>query len=194
MLLLAVSNNILFLILDGFPMTGNETGNVSSGQMIQFESSSRVVDGNHTYEEYHESYLKIDGGKPEKYLGKDDHKESNRFARGYELQRLGKSNDISNKTKKILDHPYGSFKGIKENRLDSEAGTFRSGLSRLVPSISFNDKILSSGNLGPQSQRKKSAIFRLSFKRRSCDGEETTEQCKYSINFESPGIYNDGLG
>ncbi|KAI5345848.1 hypothetical protein L3X38_013725 [Prunus dulcis] len=36
----------------------------------------------------------------------------------------------------------------------------------------------SAQSLVPQSQRKPSAVFRLSFKRRSCDAEETIEQCQ----------------
>lgn len=170
--------------VDGFPVPGSAIGNLSNSQMLQYESSSCFLDGKGKYEEYHESYLKIDGGKPEKFFSKDDFKESNRFSRfntqGYDLSRLGKADEICNKRKRLLDHPYGSFKGFKEDKRDEENTLKKSGLSRLVPSVSFNDKILSSGTLGPQSQRKKSAVFRLSFKRRSCDGEERTEQCKYS--------------
>ncbi|KAK2655761.1 hypothetical protein Ddye_008813 [Dipteronia dyeriana] len=138
---------------DGFPLTGNTIGNISSGQMLQFESSSRVVDGKGQYEEYRE------------ILG----------TQGYDLSHLGKVDEIYSKRKKLIDH-YGSFKGLREGRRDSEENTLKSGLARLVPSVSFNDKILNSATFGPQL-RKKSAVYRLSFKRRSCDGEETTEQC-----------------
>lgn len=165
---------------DGFPSVGNTIGNISGGQVLQYESSSCFVDGKCKYEEYHESYLKIDGNKTEKILSKDEYKESNGFAlintKGYELSRLGKADDVCSKRKKILDHSFGSFKGLKEDKCDSEENTLKSGLPRLVPSVSFNDKILNS-TMGPQSQRKKSAVLRLSFKRRSCDGEETTEHC-----------------
>ncbi|XP_022750680.1 uncharacterized protein LOC111299636 isoform X2 [Durio zibethinus] len=161
---------------DGFPSVGNAIGNISSGQVLQYESSSCFVDGKCKYEEYHESYLKIDGGK----MSKDELKESNRFSlinsQGHELSRFGKADDICSRRKKLLDHSHGSFKGLKEDKRNSEEKTLRSGLSRMVPSVSFNDKILTS-TMAPQSQRKKLAVFRLSFKRRSsCDGEDKHEE------------------
>ncbi|XWS32913.1 hypothetical protein CRYUN_Cryun22dG0031700 [Craigia yunnanensis] len=157
---------------DGFPSVGN----ISSGQVLQYESSSCFVDGKCKYEEYHESYLKLDGGK----MSKDELKESNQFSlinsQGNELLRFGKTDDICNRRKKLLGHSYGSFKGLKEDKHNSEGKMLRSGLSRMVPSVSFNDKILTS-SMAPQSQRKKSVVFRLSFKRRSCDGEDKLEEC-----------------
>ncbi|XP_022774528.1 uncharacterized protein LOC111316716 isoform X3 [Durio zibethinus] len=161
---------------DGFPLVGNAIGNISSGQVLQYESSSCFVDGKCKYEEYHESYLKIDGGK----MSKDELKESNRFSlissQGHELSRFGKADEICNRRKKLLDQSYGSFKGLKEDRRKSEEKNLRSGLSRMVPSVSFNEKILTS-SMAPQAQRKISAVFRLSFKRRSCDAEDKLEEC-----------------
>ncbi|GMI67034.1 hypothetical protein like AT3G29180 [Hibiscus trionum] len=108
---------------DGFPL-GNAIGNMSSGQLLQYD---------------------------------------------------GKADEICNRKKKPLDHLYGSFKGPTEDRCNSEEKNLRSGLSRMVPSVSFNEKILTSG-AAPQSQRKKSAVLlRLSFKRRSC--EDKLEDC-----------------
>ncbi|OMP00980.1 hypothetical protein COLO4_12235 [Corchorus olitorius] len=153
---------------DGFPL-----GNISGGQVLQYESSSCIVDGKCKYEEYHESYLKIDGVK----MSKDDLKESNRFPlvgnHGHELSRLGKADDICNRRKRLLDHSYGSFKGLRDEKRNSEERALR--LSRLVPSMSFNEKILTS-SLAPQTQRRTSAVFRLSFKRRSCDGEDSSSK------------------
>ncbi|KAL9427243.1 hypothetical protein AB3S75_029436 [Citrus x aurantiifolia] len=166
---------------DGFPVAGNPIGNISSSHMLQYESSSCFMDGKGKYEEYHESYVKIDGGKPEKYSSKDEFKGSNRSGvistQGYDFSCSGKADEICNRRKKLLEHSYGSFKGFKDEKCNSEGKPLKLGLHRLNPSVSFNDKILSSAALGPQPQRKKSAVFRLSFKRRSCDGEETTEQC-----------------
>ncbi|KAM7267597.1 hypothetical protein ACFE04_009763 [Oxalis oulophora] len=137
-------------------------GDVSSGQVLHhYGSCSCFVDDKCKYEEYHESYLKIDGGN----------KTEN--AKGYEVSQLAKSNDVCSKRKKILDQKLRSFKGLKE---DNQENTLKSGLPRLVPSVSFNDKILIS-TMGSQAQRKKSAVLRLSFKRTSCDGEETLEEC-----------------
>lgn len=155
--------------------------------MLQYESSSCFMDGKGKYEEYHESYVKIDGGKPEKYSSKDEFKGSNRSGvistQGYDFSCSGKADEICNRRKKLLEHSYGSFKGFKDEKCNSEGKPLKLGLHRLNPSVSFNDKILSSAALGPLPQRKKSAVFRLSFKRRSCDGEETTEQCEYSSSY-----------
>lgn len=117
------------------------------------------------YEEYHERYLKIDGGKSEKFS-----------TQGYELSRLGKADEVCSKREKMIDHSYGSFKGLKEDRRDSKEKI--QGLPKLFSSYSFNDKVLNPPSMGPQAQRKQSAVFRLSFKRKSCDGEEATKHCR----------------
>ncbi|CAL9008932.1 unnamed protein product [Prunus brigantina] len=155
---------------DGFPLASNPVGNISSGQALQYERSARFVDNGCKYEEY-QSYMKIDGGKSDKITGKDEGRESNRFSlinsQGYELFHLGKADEVCSKRKNILDHSYGSFKGLTEDGRDSnekiQDNALKSGLSRLVPSVSFDDKILSAQSLVPQSQRKPSAVFRLSF-------------------------------
>ncbi|XP_057979218.1 uncharacterized protein LOC131165424 [Malania oleifera] len=170
---------------DSFPSVGNAIGNISSGQVLQYETSSCFVDGRHKYEEYHESYLKIDGGKGDKFLSKDEFKESNAYtlisSQGYELSHLGKFDEAYPKRKKMLEKSHGSFNGLKEDRHDSGEKApeinRKSGINRLVPSVSFNDKIINPPSPGPQSQRKKSTVIRLSFKRKSCEGEETTEYC-----------------
>ncbi|XVF14325.1 hypothetical protein REPUB_Repub09cG0049500 [Reevesia pubescens] len=174
--------SLVFTFPDGFPSVGNAIGNISTGQVLQYESSSCFVDGKCKYEEYHESYLKIDGGK----MSKDELKESNRFSllssQGHELSRFGKADD---RRKKLSDHSYGSFKGLKEERSNSEEKTLRYGLSRMVPSVSFNENILTS-SMATQSQRKKSTVFRLSFKRRSCDAEDKLEECSSKRFFYRP--------
>ncbi|XP_021805403.1 uncharacterized protein LOC110749586 isoform X2 [Prunus avium] len=176
-----------FIIIhgDGFPLASNPVGNISSGQVLQYERSARFVDNGCKYEEY-QSYMKIDGGKSDKITGNDESRESNWFSlisiQGYELSHLGKADEVCSKRKNILDHSYGSFKGLIEDGRDSnekiQDNALKSGLSRLVPSVSSNDKILCAQSLVLQSQRKLSAVFRLSFKSRSCDAEETIEQCQ----------------
>ncbi|KAL5582238.1 hypothetical protein UlMin_014680 [Ulmus minor] len=140
---------------DGFPLASNAIGNISNGQVLQYERSACFVDNNKgKYEEY-KSVLKIDGGK---------------------------ADEICNKKKKILDHSYGSFKGFKEDRHDFDDKTreknLKSGIAQLLPAMSFNEKILSASSIVPQSLKRPSAVFRLSFKRRSCEREETTEHCQ----------------
>ncbi|KAL7141021.1 hypothetical protein ABFS83_08G026200 [Erythranthe nasuta] len=89
---------------------------------------------------------------------------------------VGKSDESCNKRKKNLDRAHVSFNGVKDDKNDHEEkvplNLLKTVLPRLVPSVSFNDKI---NNGGPQPQRKKSAVIRLSFKRKSIDGEETNE-------------------
>lgn len=83
-----------------------------------------------------------------------------------------------NNKKKLLNHTYGSFKGLKEQKPNSQEIILKSNLSRLmIPTVSFKDKTL---DHSPSSQKRKSAVYRFSFKRRSCDGEEVIEQSKLS--------------
>ncbi|PON65992.1 hypothetical protein PanWU01x14_112190 [Parasponia andersonii] len=138
---------------DGFPLVGNAIGNIPTGQVLQYERSACFVDNKCKYEEY-QSFVKIDGGK---------------------------TDEVSSKRKKILDHSLGSFKGFKEDRHDSDEKTRenrKSGLTKLLPAVSFNEKLLHQPSMCPQSQKKPSAVFRLSFKRRSCEREETIEHCQ----------------
>ncbi|CAL8161249.1 unnamed protein product [Prunus armeniaca] len=127
---------------DGFPLASNPVGNISRGQVLQHERSARFVDNECKYEEY-QSYMKIDGGKSDKIIDKDERRESNRFSlintQGYELSHLGKADEVCCKRKNILDHSYGSFKGLTEDGRDSnekiQDNALKSGLSPLVPSV-----------------------------------------------------------
>ncbi|CAL8128128.1 unnamed protein product [Prunus armeniaca] len=94
---------------DGFPLASNPVGNISSGQVLQYEISARFVDNGCRYEEF-QSYMKIDGGKSDKITGKDERRESNWFSlvstKGYELSRLGKADEVCSKRKNMLDHSH----------------------------------------------------------------------------------------
>ncbi|KAK6129281.1 hypothetical protein DH2020_036990 [Rehmannia glutinosa] len=118
--------------------------------------------------EYREKYLKIDYGKTEFFFSKDGAKEPN--------------DESGTKGKKNLDRAHVSFNGVKDDRNDraekAPGNLLKSVLPKLVPTVSFNDKINGALNAGPQSQRKKSAVIRLSFKRKSVDGEDTNEICE----------------
>lgn len=132
------------------------------GQVLQYETSSCFVEGKCKYEQYHESYLKIDGGR----LSKEEMKESNaRFStmssHGHELSRFGKEAD--DWKKKLLDGSHGSLKSVKDERRNSVDKSLR----KMLPSINFNEKIIAS-----QSQIRKSVVYRLSVKRTSSDAEE----------------------
>lgn len=156
----------IFVSADNVWLEGGVMGNIPNGQVVQFETSSCIVDGNGNYEEYHESYLKIDGGnKIEKFMSNGLYKDTNSL-----------SIITGNNKNKQLDHTYRSFKGLKEIDPNPQEKTLKSNLSRLMPTVSFNDKTLNS----PTSQKRKSAVYQVSFKRRSCDGEEVTEHSKLS--------------
>lgn len=90
----------------------------------------------------------------------------------------GKGDDVSGKKMKLLEYSHGSFKGLKEDRRNSVELV----KACLVPSLSFNEKIITSANI-PHSQRRKSTVIRLSVTRTSIDGEEATELCKFLINY-----------
>ncbi|KAF2299407.1 hypothetical protein GH714_031853 [Hevea brasiliensis] len=153
---------------DRFSSVGSAVGNISCGQVLQYESSSCFMDGQGKYEEYHESFVKIDG----QGISRDEHNDSKGFAligtQGYEISLSGKTEE--NRMKKLLD-TYGSFKSSKDVR-HSQENTIKSGLPRLFPSVSFNDKVLNAS-----AQQKKLGVFKLSFKRKSCDGDEMSEHC-----------------
>lgn len=65
---------LLFSLPDTFPSVGNTIGHISNAQLLQYETASRFVDSGSKFEEFYESYLKIDGSKPEKCLNKDESK------------------------------------------------------------------------------------------------------------------------
>ncbi|KAJ4973504.1 hypothetical protein NE237_006678 [Protea cynaroides] len=165
---------------DCFPSVGNAVGNISNAQVLQYEAASCYVDTGCKYEGFYESYLKIDGGKT---VNKEDYNEADGFAvastQGYELSYLGKANGVYTKRKKLLDGPYGSLACLEEDKLDSEEktqeSTLKSCLPRLAHTVSFNDKNQPPSSPGPQSQRKKSTVVRLSFKKKAYAGDEMTE-------------------
>lgn len=153
---------------------------IASGQVLQYETSSCIVDSKCTIKEYHESYLKIDNGTTEMLLSKEGIKDPKRFALlstpGYELPRLSRTDEFGTKRKKMLDRTYGSFNVMKEDRVDvdekSQESMLKSVLPRLVPSVSFNDKIITGSSANGVSQKTKTAVIRLSVKRTSVDREE----------------------
>ncbi|KAH9620679.1 hypothetical protein KSS87_010889 [Heliosperma pusillum] len=135
---------------DNVPVVGHPIGNITIGEVVQYESASQFMDNGCKYEEYRGGYVKIDGRN---------------------------ADELCSTTKKLLDRSIGSFNYLKERR-DSTDKTqdnnlkMKVGFPPLLPSVSFNDKTLQTSS-GPLYQQKKSAIIRLSFKRRSCDGEES---------------------
>lgn len=167
-------------------------------QMLQYENASRLVDAMYKLEGFCgttpvtlavEHYLKREG-KMDKISCKDEAKDAD----GSEIIKphrrelpMGKVNktlgsEACMKKRKFLADSYGSFKGLRE-RHDTEEKSLgnkkQSYLRKLVSSVSFNDKIYHMTKLSPSCQKKKSAVIRLSYTRKSYDGEETTEFREY---------------
>lgn len=144
---------------DGFPIVSGTVGNIPCGQVLKYGRSSRFADSRCQYEEYHESYLKVDGSNQDKLKGRDESGFGLVSTPGRGMSRLSKTQ--------------GSFKGIKEYKHGLEEKTpesaRKSGLLRMAPSYSFNDKTLN------RQSKRLSHIFKLSFKRRSCDVDDANE-------------------
>ncbi|KAK9116618.1 hypothetical protein Sjap_015565 [Stephania japonica] len=165
---------------DCFPSIGNVIGNGSSTQMLQCENASLFLDTRCQYGEYYEStpksfalerYLKIDSGNVDTFC-KEEYKTS------------------IVKTKITLQDSLGSFNCRKDNRTQEKIqdNNLKSLLPHLLPTVSFNDKNLAPTSPVLTTQMTTAAVLRLSFKRKSCDGEETAEICKVSglLCFHSP--------
>ncbi|XP_051118599.1 uncharacterized protein LOC127242909 [Andrographis paniculata] len=111
--------------------------------------------------------------KIETLMSKDASKEPNAYA-----VAPAQGKNLPNIVRKGLDRAYFSFNNRgrdTKNDVEEKApdNLFKSVLPRLVPSVSFNNAI----SPGRQSQRRKSSVIRLSFKRKSVDGEESNEIC-----------------
>lgn len=173
------------LFCDGIPFFVIEfLPYIPSGQVLQYEASSCLVDSKCKYKEYHERYLKIDGTRTDKLLSKDAKDPSVLAvigAQGYELPSFGRTEEL-----KMLDCSYEGFNSIKCDIRDTVSGhektqgnVLKSVLPKLVNSLSFNDKIISVPSPGLHSQRRQSTIIRLSVTRTSIDQVETDEYCEY---------------
>lgn len=105
--------------------------------------------------------MKIDNGKTEMLVDRDGIKDSD----GFKLTK--------------------NFNGVKDDQHDCEEKNVenmkRYSLSPLE-NVNFNDIVVNASYPGRQSQKIKSKVIRLSFKRTSVDGDETTEICKYTMN------------
>ncbi|XP_009602250.1 uncharacterized protein [Nicotiana tomentosiformis] len=155
------------------------------GQVVQYETSSCFMDSKVKYKEYHERYLKIDGNRTDKFLLKDGVNSPKGLAlkvgQGYEVPSLGTHEVLGAQRKRFLDRAYGSFNSVKEDKFGVQEKTqdnivLKTVLPKLVTSLSFNEKIISSSNSGQVSQVKQSTI-RLSLKRTSVDGKEENNYC-----------------
>ncbi|XP_027926538.1 uncharacterized protein LOC114183651 isoform X2 [Vigna unguiculata] len=152
---------------DGFPIVTGTVGNIPCGQVLKYGRSSRFADSRCQYEEYHESYLKVDGSNQDKLKGRDESGFGLVGTPGRGMCRLSKTQ--------------GSFKAIKEYKHGLEEKTpetaRKSGLLRIPPCVSFNDKTMN------RQSKRLSHMFKLSFKRKSCDVEDANEYISRSQRY-----------
>ncbi|KAJ1401555.1 Protein ENHANCED DISEASE RESISTANCE 2, C-terminal [Sesbania bispinosa] len=94
--------------------------NMPCGQVVQYERSTCFVDNNCQYEEYRESYVKVDGANTDRLRGRDESGFGRMSTHSCGISRLGKT--------------HGSFKSTKECKNSVEEKTQenprRSGLHR----------------------------------------------------------------
>ncbi|KAE8709994.1 alpha-1,4 glucan phosphorylase L isozyme [Hibiscus syriacus] len=147
---------------DGFPSMSNAIGNISSGQLLQYESSSCFMVGKCKYEQYHETQLKTEGGRK----SKEGPKESNSW-----VSIISKEAD--DRKKKTLDRSRGSCESVDDERRNSEEKSVPSGLCKIIPCASYNESTLAA-NIA--SQIRKYAVYRISFKRTSREAEEQIKE------------------
>ncbi|XP_019429736.1 PREDICTED: uncharacterized protein LOC109337257 [Lupinus angustifolius] len=81
---------------DCYPFAGNALGGVPNTQLLHYESSSCIVDSGCKYEEFYESYLKIDGGKCKN--GEKTQESSSKQSTVYMLSVQRKSIDVKERT------------------------------------------------------------------------------------------------
>lgn len=169
--------------IDGIPVTSNAIG----AQVLEYENASRIVDAMCKYEECGnstpialvvEEYFKREEGKSE-VLSQDEDKEPDKG-----LRARGAGASIERTV--VLEEPCDIFKSLNEDGCEAAEKSHEDGSKQiklpnthhLVPSFSFNEKTPQVPSASAPCPKRKSAVIKLSFKRRSCDGEETTEFCK----------------
>ncbi|EPS61976.1 hypothetical protein M569_12818, partial [Genlisea aurea] len=137
---------------DDFTSVDGDNLSIGNEKILQYETSSKIIDGKCNVKEYRESYLKIDHGKADLILG----------------------DDVSPpiKRKKLLEDAFLNFASTNDDKYDKDENLLKSVLPKLVPSLSFNDKINTTLNGALQSQRRKSSVIRLSIKRKSVDRDD----------------------
>ncbi|KAM0936713.1 putative protein ENHANCED DISEASE RESISTANCE 2 [Dioscorea sansibarensis] len=142
---------------DVFPIVSNSIG----AQMLQYENASKFVDAICKFEDFCDKsprHLAVD------QFAKRDGVDYSKGVDGFKIL-------IPHGRKRVVDSN-GSLKDFKDDR--HEVGEKS---HRIVPSVGFNDRNQHVPSASPPSQKRKSAIIKLSYKRQSYDGDETTEFC-----------------
>ncbi|KAH0436594.1 hypothetical protein IEQ34_026376 [Dendrobium chrysotoxum] len=169
--------------------------NAITRQMIHYENAARSVNAVCKFEDdcspvtlAVEHYLKGDGSKTEEHSFMDECRDGRDKTTSQQRNEISDSqlNKIYPRRKVVLDGNFGNLMGLLDDRHIDEGrksteNTLKqltsSCLPRLVPSVNFNDKYQEIPAVSPPAPKRKSAVIRLSIKRKSYDGEETTEFC-----------------
>ncbi|XP_042449489.1 uncharacterized protein LOC122034346 isoform X2 [Zingiber officinale] len=155
------------------------SANAAGTQTLQYETASCFMDAMAKLEDANpstpltmppEKHFKIESPNDRVLCNCDPHGGSHRT----------QGTDIYTKNKTNLSDSHGSFKGSKEvHEMDdkSHVNKASSHICKLVPSVCFNNRIQQMPNGSPPSQNKRSSVIKLSYKRKSYDGEDITEFC-----------------
>ncbi|XP_042446987.1 uncharacterized protein LOC122031862 isoform X1 [Zingiber officinale] len=155
------------------------SANAVGTQTLQYETASCFMDALAKLEDANpstpltmppEKHFKIESPNDRVLCNCDPHGGSHRT----------QGTDIYTKNKTNLSDSHGSFKGSKEvHEMDdkSHVNKASSHICKLVPSVCFNNRIQQMPNGSPPSQNKRSSVIKLSYKRKSYDGEDITEFC-----------------
>ncbi|KAG6470865.1 hypothetical protein ZIOFF_071945 [Zingiber officinale] len=153
------------------------SANAVGTQTLQYETASCFMDALAKLEDANpstpltmppEKHFKIESPNDRVLCNCDPHGGSHRT----------QGTDIYTKNKTNLSDSHGSFKGSKEvHEMDdkSHVNKASSHICKLVPSVCFNNRIQQMPNGSPPSQNKRSSVIKLSYKRKSYDGEDITE-------------------
>lgn len=180
---------------------GDNLSPASSGitmKMIQYENAAHSVNSLCKFEDCDcnqvtlsvEHYLKGEGGKAEQHSHLAECKDDSNKTTGQQRNHFSESQlkEIYPRRKIVLDGSFGNLMGLLDDRHVDEGrksteNTLKqmasSCLPRLIPVVNFNDKYqqIPAVSPPPPAPKRKSAVIRLSIKRKSYDGEETTEFC-----------------
>ncbi|WOK92318.1 hypothetical protein Cni_G01009 [Canna indica] len=178
--------NLFSLLADCIPSV-----NAIETQTLQYENASHFVDAMRKLDDVCDStpmtvavenYLKMES-KMEKISSNDDSEDLSSCCYDLSARKLDEARlriqgaEICTKKKKLLPDSYGSFRSSKERHEvedKSHINKASSQVRNLVPSVSFSDRVQQMPGASPPCQKKMSAVIRLSYKRKSYDGEDMT--------------------
>ena len=128
------------------------------------------------------------GGKSDNIYNTNDFKEGEKFP--FLGAMMPHGTEVFATRQKVLES-YRSFKALKDDgsHENNNLKTMKPCTRSLAASLSFNDKMVK--NASPSCQIRKSAVIRLSYKRKSCEIEEGNAFCEsHTFSFQFTHLYN----